>query len=558
MTEEIKNGKMLGKAFASGWGDIAGGDFYMPAQVDSNYQSLGLTPEKLIIPKNYHQVIRMCYDFYQRGGHVARVVDRLQEFSISEIRNGQRKTTDEQNAYFEAVLHNKPSRLMRHLRMMALEYYLAGMVLPRIEWVEVKGRDLSPDLIPTKMYVVPTFDTYPPALVQVKWLNWGKKTYWLKVPDADLKAIRNKGGKIKEQQLKYRMWLENFPSFVSDIQKGADTIEIVDSDPILRKELSINPYPTPYLYNVLEALVFKQQLRRMDFSVASRVISAVLLVKEGNDNFPLTVETQGLLDNLQNQILGRTGDPRKTERLFILFTDHTTTMEWIVPDVQALLDQDKYRQVNEELDVGLGFPSVLLTGTDSGQASEVSTWAIQPQMEELRSMFIEWIYSEVYIPASDKNNFRNTPQPNFKAIKLQDMIKTAAVYQQVFAEGNMSRTTRDEMAGLDFITEAELMKDEQEIAKGLPSFNPTPYSPPPPLIGGQGGRPTGSQNVAVNKRNSGVKLKGQKPKSKVAASLDEREWSDEEIVAGINELAQLRGLNITIEDIINKDSPESA
>lgn len=530
------------------------GSLYYPTALDQGYQSLGLTPEKLIIPKDYHSIVRMSYDFYQRGGSVARVVDRIQEFTITEIRNGQRKTTDEQNDYFDAILHNNPSRLMRFLRTMALEYYLAGMVLPRIEWIEVLGKDLSHKLIPSKTYWVPVFDNYPPLLVQIRWINWGKKGYYLKIPDSDVRTIRNKGGRIKEQQLKYKMWMENFPSFVEDIQKGSDTFEIKDSDPILRKEISITPYPTPYLYAVLEPLVFKQQIRRMDFAVASRVISAILLIKEGSDDFPLTEETQYLLDNIQNQLMARSGDPRKIERLIMLFTDHTTTMEWITPDITALLDQDKYRQVNEELDEGLGFPGVLLTGTvrQGGQTSEVSTWAIQPQMEEVRSMFLEWIKVEVYEKASDLNSFRNIPEPSFKPIRLQDMIKTAAVYMALFAEGNVSRTTRDEMAGLDFTTEAELMKDEQVIAKGLPAFTPTPYSPPPPTIGGPAGkpgRPTGSQNVPVNKRNSGVKPKGQKPTSRVKAEAAIEEVSDEELIEMINEYAEKRNLHLTIDDL---------
>jgi hypothetical protein len=527
----------------------AGGVYY-PTSLDQSYQALGLTPEKLIVPKDYRGVVRMSYDFYQRGGSASRVIDRMQEFTVTEIRNGQRKTTDEQNNYFEAILHNKPSRLLRHLRVMALEYYLAGMVLPKIDWIEMLGKDLSHKLIPSKKYMVPIFDNYPPLLVEVRWVNWGQKGFFLKVPDSDIKAIRSRGGRIKEQQTKYKWWMENFPAFVQDIQNGTNEFEIKDSDPILRKEISITPYPTPYLYNVLEALVYKQQLRRMDFAVASRVISAILLVKEGNDMFPLTEETQGLLDNIQNQLLARTGDPRKIERLFILFTDHTTTMEWITPDVEALLNQDKYRQVNEELDEGLGFPGVLLTGTvrQGGQTSEISTWAIQSQMEELRSMFLEWIREEVYVPASELNNFRNIPEPTFKPIKLQDMIKTAAVYQQLFVEGNVSRTTRNDMAGLDFETEAELMKDEQEIAKDLPAYTPTPYSPPPPLIGTPtAGRPIGSQNVPVNNRNSGVKPRGQKPTSKVKAEI--KEVSDEELLEMINTYAKRRNLSITLNDL---------
>lgn len=534
----------------------ANAGFYMPNYYDKQLEIVGLVPEKLIVPKDYKSVVQMCYDFYNRGGSVGRVIDRLQEFTITDIRNGQRNTSDEVNAYFYAVLHDKPSRLLRFLRMAALEYYLSGMVLPKIEWKELPGKEICPDLKPNKLYMVPVFDLYPPLLIDVEWRGWGKKGYFLKIPESDIKTIRNKGGEIKEQQLKYQYYADTFPYYVDLINKGETMLEIRDVDPILRKETSISPYPTPYLYSVLEALVFKQQLRRMDFAVAARVVNAILLVQEGNDAFPMVEDSDTLnenLANLQNQILGRMGDPRKIERLFALFTNHTTKISWISPDVEALLNQDKYRQTNEELDEGLGFPGILLTGTarQGASTSEISTWAIQPQMEELRSMFIEWLQSEVYYKGAELNNFRKQPVPAFKPIKLQDFVKTAAVFAALYKEGNISRTTRDEMSGIDFETEAELMKDEAEIAKGLPAYTPTPYSPPPPMIGQNPGRPIGSQNVPVNNRNSGVKPSGQTPISRVRAEISS-ELSDEELLNLMNTVANENNIYITIDDLLNQ------
>jgi len=565
LTEEEKP-KQLHVANAAYMGDHSifgenNGTFYMPSAGDYN-ASLGLTPEKLVVPREYHQVVRMCYDFYQRGGIVSTVVNRLAEFTVTEIRNGQRETNDEVNAYFEALLHDKPARFMRFIRQMALEYFLTGMVLPRVDWTEIKGEDISSDLKKSKTYVFPRFDLYPPLLIEARWAGWGQKTYWLKLPEKDLRMIRSRGGRIKEQQLKYKSWVENYPAFVSLVTSGADSVKLNDVDPILRKEVSISPYPTPYLFPVLEPLIFKQQLRRMDFAVASRVINAILLIKEGDENFPLTAENSENLDKLKEQILARAGNPLQMERLFMLFTNHTTTLEWITPDLDALLSQDKYRQVNEELEDGLGFTGILLTGESrQAQASEVSTWAIQPQMEEFRSMVIEWT-TDLYEEAKKLNKFSKVPAPKFIPIKLQDYVKTAAVFATLFGEGNVSRTTRDEMAGINLETETELMKDEQKLLKGLPAFAPTPYSPPPPMMGATG-RPIGSQNVPVNNRNSGVKPRSQKPLSKLKASENEAmiDWyannitlmEDDDVLELINTVAKERGITVGPEDVIDND-----
>lgn len=145
------------------------GNFY--GGFDAANQALGLAPEKLIIPRDFHSVVRLSYDFYQRGGIASTVINRLQELSITNLRNGQRKTGDEANTYFEAVLHRSPSRLMRFIRTMALEYYLSGLVLPRVDWQELPGEKISPKLKSGKLYQMPVFDLYPPLLVNVVWAS---------------------------------------------------------------------------------------------------------------------------------------------------------------------------------------------------------------------------------------------------------------------------------------------------------------------------------------------------------------------------------------------------
>lgn len=543
------------------------GGFY--SGFDATNQALGLAPEKLLIPRDYHSVVKMSYDFYQRGGMASTVINRLAELSITRIRNGQRKTSNEANAYYDAVLHRNPSRLMRFIRTASLEYFLSGLVLPRVDWVTMTGEEISPSLKNGREYILPVFDLYPPLLVNVVWASWGKKEYYLKLPKEDIKLIKNGGSQIKEQQLKYEMYLNYYPAYVRAITDGADRVRI-DVDPILRKEVSFTQYPTPYLFNVLEALVFKQGLRRMDFAVVSRVISAILLVQEGDKDFPLTEGTEENLELLKQQILARASDPSKLERLFFLFTNHTTKLTWVTPDVQALLDQDKYRQTNDEIAEGLGFAKILVTGESrNAQAAELSTWAIQPLMEDLRDMFLEWI-TTVYEEAAELNNFRNVPKPAFTPIKLQDFVKTAAVFAQAYKEGNVSRTTRDEMIGLDFETELELMTDEYEPMKDIPKdFPELPYNTQIPPAGGfggapnnpRGGRKPGTQNVPVNKRNTGVRPPGQTPLSrtsptgKPAQTKKAAELSDEEIINLIHRVAEERGLVIDLERIGLQKAP---
>lgn len=543
-------------------------NFYMPSGMDALYQSQGLAPEKLMVPTEYHALIKMCHDFYMRAGMASVVMDRLAELTITDIRNSESKS-EEAEEYYEAVLHRKPSRLMRFIRTISLEYYLTGMVLPRVDWQEMPGSEISPKLRAGKIYSMPSFDLYPPMLVEVAWAGWGNKEYFLKIPNQDIKLVKSKGGKIKEQQLRYQQYVERYPWYVDMITQGENRIKL-NVDPILRKETSLQPYPTPYLAKVLEPLVFKQQLRRMDFSVAARIVNAILLIQEGDKDFPLTEDTRSNLDELKTQILGRANDPRLMERLFMLFSNHTTKLTWIMPDVEALLNQDKYRQANEEIQEGLGFSRILVVGESrNSNAAELSVWSIQPQMEELRSMIIEWMTS-IYEEAAELNRFRYVPEPKFTPIKLQDFVKTAAVFAQAFREGNVSRTTRDQLMGLDFETELQLMTEEYELMQDLPKkFPELPYNvqlPTGGMIGPNnrnGGRPAGSQNAPITKRDDGTKPKGQAPVSRLrggsqptkskAASVDiETEielWPDEDVINLIDKIARDRGFVASLESL---------
>lgn len=551
------------------------GNFY--SGLDATSQAMGLAPEKLMIPRDYASIVRMAYDFYQRGGIAGTVINRLEELAITTVRNGQRKTGNEANLYFEAVLSRNPSHMMRFIRTMAREYLLSGMVLPRVDWVSLTGDKISPKLDRNRVYQMPVFDLYPPLLINIVWASWGKKEFYLKLPKEDIKLVKNGGSNIKEQQLKYELYQNYYPSYVETIQQGSDRVKL-DVDPILRKEISFSPYPTPYLYNVLEALVFKQALRRMDYAVATRVINAILLVQEGSDAFPLTEETQGNLDALKEQILARAGDTRALERLFFLFSNHTTQLSWIMPDVTALLNQEKYRQTNDEISEGLGLAQILVTGSSRnvGAGAEVSTWAVQPMLEELRSMILEWI-TTVYEQAADLNGFRNPPVPAFTPIKLQDFVKTAAVFAQAYREGNISRTTRNEMMGLDFDSELELMHDEYDLMKKLPKdFPEMPYNtqviPGKGTLGGpnprsnEGGKPLGSQDTPTNPRNSGVNIPKQAPLSRlkqdVPATPDSRTaaetyMSDEEVINLIDRIAQSRGITVDLKSLGFDVTPEN-
>jgi hypothetical protein len=111
------------------------------------------------------------------------------------------------------------------------------------------------------------------------------------------------------------------------------------------------------------------------------------------------------------------------------------------------------------------------------------------------------------------------------------------------------------------------MKDEKQYMDELDKegeFPEMPYNiqvaPTGGLLGNglgkpptapKGGRPKGSQNVPVNKRNRGIKPPGQSPTSRVAAEFDSEidVMSPEQVFDLVDRIAQATGRVITVEDI---------
>jgi hypothetical protein len=437
----------------------------------------------------WHEVVGECRYFYRRDPFVSTVINKIVDLAINDliIRQG----TARENV--PKVLTAIKGKILDFLRQAALEYLISGLILPEIEF-EVVDREGLSELgikrfrkltLPTDMWV------RDPTLIVIKDpMFGGKVSYFMKIPKELRHFIENEG--VYEDQTEdkklYREILKRYPEMVKAVRNKKTKVLLDNPLAIRRRYITGNPYPIPYLFSSIESLKHKRNLRRMDYSIAARVITAIMLVRMGNDEYPLTEDNEEQLEELRTEMLWReVSSSKEIERVFQLFGNHTLDISWVFPDVDALLDDTKYKNVNQDIAVGLGFPRILVTGeTERSFASDPEIATISPMqtMERIRDSLSPIINRMVDV-LSDMNDFGGTPEVMFKPINMMAVSSFVEGIKELYMSGNLSREEFSSIFGFDWYE--TVVKRANENAKmeelDVDEFAPVPHSNQP----GEGG-----------------------------------------------------------------------
>jgi len=439
--------------------------------------------DNMEIPTDFHKLIKICRFFYKRDPVAGTVINKMVDCAITPITNRKSKCTDTEFYVYDAL----SDMLQAFFRNACLEYLLSGLVVPEYEWNRIRGSDLSQELGSRMRFKVPDNIWFrDPATIKVKNSPISnKKYYYVTISTELINFIRN-DGKLKDgtyDKEAYDALVKNYPAFVKAIKELKGTkveIRLEDIRPILSKTLAEDAYPIPYMSNALESLMHKRNLRKMDYSVAARVTSAIQLIRLGSDEFPCTDE--GDFDHIKSQMNYRVETGRQ-ERLFQLFGNHTLQIEWIFPNTEAMLNVEKYRSVDDDIISAFGFPRTLITGetlrSNVQGGSDFAAFSPIATMETIRDILIEWLKT-MYKEIKEQNNFKSSPIPNFTPMRLYKLLDLSMIGESLYKEGNLSRQTRQEVVGFDFETEIERKEQETKLykEKGIPEAPEVPYSSP--------------------------------------------------------------------------------
>lgn len=433
--------------------------------------------------EDFVKSVNHCRFFYKTEPLVSTVIDKLVEIGINDLTFSKGKLSENELRVFLAL---KP-RLLEFAEQMATEYLLSGLVVPEIGYGRVDKdfifslgvKKYSSLVLPDSMWV------RDPTTVKIKTsLLADKPSYFVKVPTDLINFIKSKGkyaDGTQDEKL-YELMTSQFPEFVDAILKGETEFLLEQTNVFRRKYTSDNPYPIPYIQSALEPLHHKRKLRRMDYSVIDKVISAIMHVKIGDKDFPITQseEDQEFVEAIASQIRMRGSNEQVLERIFQLVTNHTVDIKWIFPETATLLNVEKYNDINQEILFGLGFPRVLITGEaqKSGTSdSEIATLSPLKTAESFRRKVIEVIQG-ICMEVSKRNGFSSVPEVTFTAINLHKFQSFLEGLRMLYDSAAISRTSLGQQFGFDFDTEVLKMEKEMNALreKGLPEFGATPNS----------------------------------------------------------------------------------
>src|SRR3989304_3566742 len=367
----------------------------------------------------FAKIVDACRFFYRHDSIVSSVINKSIDIGINDLVFDSKDLTSNAKKVVEGLL----PELHDFAETMALEFLVSGLVVPEIKYANV---------------------TKDPELY------------------AKLKAY--------------------YPEFILKVEEKQEYILIEDDSLIFRnRPISDSPYPTPYLYAALEPLKHKRNLRRMDYSIAARVIGAIQLFRLGNDEFPVTEDQDEQFQAIKDQMYWRLTSQKDIERIFQLFANHTLQIDWIFPPVEALLNENKYKEVNEDIMIALGFPKILITGevTKTGTSNpEFATMAPTKTLEAMRKRILR-VLNRVIDVTFEENGFSGDTTLKFTQMNLSEFSTLVEGLTKLYNTGNLSRKSYSGAFGYDIEEEMKQRSDEKELLTqyGLDEFNPQPFTP---------------------------------------------------------------------------------
>ena len=441
---------------------------------------------------DYQEVIKACRFYYKKDPLVASVINRLADMAATDIviEKGNLRTNE-----YKALLAIIPM-LKNYVRDAVREALISGLVYTEVDFRLFKKEEL-------RVLGVKNYNTLklpekiwfrnPETIVIKPGLTASDARYFLKIPQEFIAFIKS-GGKYSDGTVDkelYNRIVQEYKDLVKAIKDGKTEFPLSPRYKVLRKEIHPNsPYPVPYLTPIIEHAAYKRNLRRMDYATASRVITAIMLVRLGNDKYPLTEDDEDAFVQIEQQLRAQQSMSSSSisfERIIQLFADHTLQIDWVFPPVDVLLDDKKYDPINQEILVGLGFPMSALIGEslrsnakNDTAISNIPGIVINPIRELLLSDIKQIVYDII-----NMNRFRGEPDViRFEPIRLESVETFIKLLDFLYSNGNLSGQTMLEKVGFDWNREIRRRVEEyQKLEKTqIPVFPPTPHSNEPPVL----------------------------------------------------------------------------
>lgn len=286
----------------------------------------------------------------------------------------------------------------------------------------------------------------------------------------------------------------------SDLKKAAESGGDYQLDSrlvgnITYKKQPYERYARPRTARVFESIEYKKALRNADLSTLDGISNYILKITVGNDEFPVTSQEE------LEAVAKLFDTPSKS---FDVVWNHTLKIEKIVsPEIDKILGQAKYSQVNEDITGGLSFTRALLDATDVTAGSEWAIGAVKEDIDYARKQVTRWIYNE-YRQIAEAVGFDRFPRVRWDENILRNDILYKNSIASMVDRRMLSYQTALETLGFDYTNELGNMQNELPlIIDGTFGLRGSPFQQATSLQKTQNapvgtpsnGRPTGTTNT---------------------------------------------------------------
>lgn len=307
------------------------------------------------------------------------------------------------------------------------------------------------------------------------------------------------------------------------------------------KKMPYERYAKPRSLRVFDTIEYKKALKQADLSTLDGITNYILQITIGNDEYPVT--SQAELEAVAQLF----NTPSKS---FDVVWNHTLEVKKIVsPEIDKILGQGKYEQVNDDLTTGLAISRALLDGGGDLNSAEVDLLVkgLTEEINYARREVTRWIYRE-YQQIAEAMGFDRFPKIRWDEGILLDTILYMNTLAQLVDRRMLSYRTSLEALGFDYPSELRNMTEEVPIVEdGIFGILGSPWQQaksggPVPTGTPSSGPPKGTQKTTDTKTKTTPKKSATSPNQqkkneqvKQAASLDLN------IVAGLpaSEYAQI-------------------
>lgn len=411
-------------------------------------------------PKNYREEVRQCRFFARYDPLAAPVINRLIDLSARPLFNRSEQCTALEQAVYDSVLQ----KITPLLPSLFYDYFVSGLAVPDFVLTVTMANRLNPSLGRTRVRVPADIWLRNVDYVVLQRAFSGSEIYvYYKIPQQDRIFILQKGvfPDGREDKALYEYIRKQYPEYVALIEQGVEEIRL-NTWPIARITSTHALQPQPYLTPALFSLKYRLRLRDMDFSIVNRAIDAILHVRAGNDQYPVTEEDE-TLEQLKQQLQQRpVSGAAVPEYVSMLFTNHTVDFKWVYPPTETLLSRERYDVVDADILTSMGFSRVLLVGetTKSNAGGAVSSLGTIAGIEQAQQQVIHWI-QQLYHYLAEQNGFSHVAHPAFKPIQTREYFMFAQFLLSLYERQAIDRSMLLEQAGMEnVVPSTEPLVDE--------------------------------------------------------------------------------------------------